>query len=58
MMNKHLGQHFDEHLQETLRNDDMAVFYHIKEALSDPFDIAYLLTAIHDVMIARQKVNE
>lgn len=60
MTNKNKGSSFNEYLLDNLKNDDQAVFLHIKEALQDPDikennDYLYLIKAINDVAIARGK---
>ena len=60
MANKNKGSSFNEYLLESLRNDDQAVFLHIKEALQAPDikknnDYLYLIKAINDVATARGK---
>ena len=62
MVNKNKGFSFNEYLLENLRDDDQAVFFHIKEALQDPDikknnDYLYLIKAIGDVATARGKAN-
>lgn len=60
MANRNKGSSFNEYLLESLKNDDQAVFLHIKEALENPDikendDYLYLLKAIKDVAAARGK---
>lgn len=50
-MNKHLGQEFNRHLYETLRTDDLAVYYYIKT--TNPLDKESLANAITNVTLAR-----
>ena len=58
--NKHLGSSFNDDLFKELKNDDQAVFLHLKNALENPSlgegdDYRYLLNAIKDVAAARGK---
>lgn len=59
MTDRNKGGDFNEYVLESLRNDDQAVFLHIKEALENPNigenDYLYLLKAIKDVATARGK---
>lgn len=55
-MNKHLGQNFNEHLNEILKYDDVAVYYYIKEV--DPTNAVALAIAINDVVNARKGKDE
>lgn len=60
MAKKNKGSSFNDYLLESLRNDDQAVFLHIKEALENPDikendDYLYLLKAINDVATSRGK---
>lgn len=60
MANRNKGSSFNEYLLESLKDDDQAVFLHIKEALESPDikendDYLYLLKAIKDVAAARGK---
>ncbi len=60
MANKNKGSSFKSFLLEDLRDDDQAVFLHIKEALENPSikendDYLYLIKAINDVATARGK---
>lgn len=60
MANRNRGSSFNEYLIESLKDDDQAVFLHIKEALENPDikendDYLYLLKAISDVAAARGK---
>ena len=62
MASKHLGTKFDEHLLESLRENDYMVFLHLKEALKNPDlkegnDYEYLIQAINDVARARGKAE-
>ena len=58
--NKHLGSGFNDYLLQSLRDDDHAVFLHLKNALENPNigegdDYRYLISAINDVAAARGK---
>lgn len=58
MANKYKGSGFNDYLLESLKEDDQAVFLHIKEALENPDikendDYLYLIKAIQDVATAR-----
>lgn len=60
---KNKGSSFDEYLFKSLKDDDQAVFLHIKEALNDPDieennDYLYLIKAINDVATARRKKSD
>ncbi len=60
MANKNKGSSFNDYLLDSLKNDDQAVFLHIKEALENPDinennDYLYLIKAIYDVANARGK---
>ncbi len=60
MKNRNRGSSFNEYLLESLKEDDQAVFLHIKDALENPNskendDYLYLLKAIKDVATARGK---
>jgi probable addiction module antidote protein len=60
MANRNRGSSFSEYLLESLKDDDQAVFLHIREALENPDikenkDYLYLLKAINDVATARGK---
>lgn len=62
MANKHRGSSFSDYMLENLREDDQAVFLHIKNALENPDineknDYLYLIKAINDVAIARGKTG-
>ena len=57
---KSSSSNFKDYLIETLKTDDMAVFYHIRNALEEPHlddndDYRYLFIAINDVARARGK---
>lgn len=58
--NKHLGSSFHDYLRQSLKDDDHAVFLHLKDALENPNigerdDYRYLINAINDVAAARGK---
>ena len=60
MTNKNKGSSFSEYLLDSLRDDNQAVFFHIKDALENPDikesnDHLYLIKAIGDVALARGK---
>ena len=60
MANRNIGTSFNKYLLQSLKEDDQAVFLHIKEALENPNikvdeDYLYLLKAIEDVATARGK---
>ena len=62
MANKNKGSSFNKYLLENLKEDDQAVFLHIKNALESPDlkednDYLYLIKAIDDVATARGKGN-
>ncbi|MDE3269659.1 MAG: DUF4065 domain-containing protein [Pseudomonadota bacterium] len=59
---KNKGSSFNKYLLENLKEDDQAVFLHIKNALASPDieednDYLYLIKAIDDVATARGKTN-
>lgn len=59
---KHAGSSFKDYILENLKEDDHAVFLHIRDALEDPDikdkgDYIYLIKAINDVASARGKGN-
>ena len=60
--NKNKGSSFNNYLIESLKEDDQAVFFHIKNALEnhdlkEDNDYLYLIKAINDVATARGKGN-
>jgi uncharacterized phage-associated protein/DNA-binding phage protein len=60
MVNKYKGTDFDDYIVQSLKDDDQAVFLHIREALENPHidgtrDYQYLIEAINDVVSARGK---
>ena len=62
MANKNKGSSFNNYLIESLKEDDQAVFFHIKNALEnhdlkEDNDYLYLIKAINDVATARGKGN-
>ena len=62
MANKNKGSSFNKYLLENLKEDNQAVFLHIKNALENPDlkeanDYLYLIKAIDDVATARGKAR-